>query len=79
MRTGCFLAAVIDLFSRQVVGWSLWSDMTSNIIINPLRMAWFRRHPGKHARLLFHSDQAKLGAFNRSLQHWVVDWILDIH
>ena len=48
---------VIDLFSRQVVGWSLRGDMTSNIVIDALRMAWFRRHPGKHAELLFHSDR----------------------
>jgi len=52
-----FLAVVIDLFSRQVVGWSLREDMTSNIVIDALRMAWFRRHPGKHAGLMFHSDR----------------------
>ena len=52
-----FLAVVIDLFSRQVVGWSLRGDMTSNIVIDALRMAWFKRHPGKHAGVLFHSDR----------------------
>ena len=52
-----YLAVVIDLFSRQVVGWSLREDMTSNIVIDALRMAWFRRHPGKHAGVLFHSDR----------------------
>ena len=52
-----YLAVVIDLFSRQVVGWSLRGDMTSNIVIDALRMAWFRRHPGKHAGVLFHSDR----------------------
>ena len=31
-----------DLFSRQVMGWSLREDMTSNIVIDALRMAWFR-------------------------------------
>ena len=60
MRAGegwLYLAVVIDLFSRQVVGWSLRHGMTSNIVIDALGMAWFRRHPGKHAGLLFHSDQ----------------------
>ena len=52
-----FLAVVIDLFSRQVVGWSLRADMTSSIVIDALRMAWFRRHPGKQAGLMFHSDR----------------------
>ncbi len=53
---------VIDLFSRQVVGWALRDDMTSNIVIDALRMAWFKRHPGKHARVLFHSDRGSQNA-----------------
>jgi putative transposase len=52
-----FLAVVIDLFSRQVVGWSLREDMTRDIVIDALRMAWFKRHPSKHAGLIFHSDR----------------------
>ncbi|QNP49232.1 IS3 family transposase [Diaphorobacter aerolatus] len=52
-----FLAVVIDLFSRQVVGWSLREDMTRNIVIDALRMAWFKRHPDKNAGLIFHSDR----------------------
>ena len=68
-----FLAVVIDLYSRQVVGWSLRSDMTSNIVIDALRMAWFRRHPGKQSGLLFHSDQGSQyvsGAFREVLQEY---------
>ena len=52
-----FLAVVIDLFSRQVVGWSLRGDMTRDIVIDALRMAWFKRHPSKHVGLIFHSDR----------------------
>ena len=52
-----FLAVVIDLFSRQVVGWSLREDMTRDLVIDALRMAWFKRHPAKQAGLLFHSDR----------------------
>nr|WP_295776300.1 IS3 family transposase [Rhodoferax sp.] len=52
-----FLAVVIDLFSRQVVGWSLRDDMTRDIVIDALRMAWFKRHPSKQAGLMFHSDR----------------------
>lgn len=52
-----FLAVVIDLFSRQVVGWSMRADMTRDIVIDALRMAWFKRHPGKDAGLIFHSDR----------------------
>ena len=52
-----FLAVVIDLFSRQVVGWSMREDMRRELVIDALRMAWFKRHPGKQAGLIFHSDR----------------------
>ena len=52
-----FLAVVIDLFSRQVVGWSLREEITRDIVIDALRMAWFKRHPIKDAGLIFHSDR----------------------
>ena len=52
-----FLAVVIDLFSRQVVGWSLRENMTLDSGMDALRMAWFRRQPGKQSGLIFHSDR----------------------
>jgi putative transposase len=52
-----FLAVVIDLYSRQVVGWSLQESMTRGIVIDALRMAWFKRHPAKQNGLIFHSDR----------------------
>ena len=52
-----FLAVVIDLFSRQVVGWSMRQDITRELVIDALRMAWFKRHPTKLAGLMFHSDR----------------------
>lgn len=64
-----FLAVVIDLFNRQVVGWSLRQDMTRDIVIDALRMAWFKRRPGKQAGLILHSDRGSQGGFNRSMQH----------
>jgi transposase InsO family protein len=50
-----YLAAVIDLFSRQVVGWSMQSHMQTSLVGDALRMAWFRRKPT--AGLVFHSDR----------------------
>jgi transposase InsO family protein len=64
-----FLAVVIDLFSRQVVGWSLRHDMTRDIVIDALRMAWFKRHPSKQAGLIFHSDRGSQPGVNWSSQH----------
>ena len=50
-----YLAAVIDLFSRQVVGWSMQPHMHSSLVTDALRMAWFRRQP--EGGLIFHSDR----------------------
>lgn len=38
---------------------SLREDMTSNIVIDALRMVWFKRQPGKLAGVLFHSDRGR--------------------
>ena len=38
-----YLAIVLDLFNREVVGWSLKPRMTSDIVTDALAMAWFRR------------------------------------
>ena len=50
-----YLAAVIDLFSRQVVGWSMKDHMQASMVTDALRMAWFRRRP--EPGLIFHSDR----------------------
>jgi putative transposase len=52
-----YTAVVIDLFSRQVVGWSMRSDMSRNLGIDALEMAWYQRRPDKKAGLIFHSDR----------------------
>ena len=50
-----YLAAVIDLFSRRVVGWSMKADMTAELVTDALMMAIWRR--GKPDAVLHHSDQ----------------------
>jgi putative transposase len=50
-----YLAAVLDLFSRRVVGWSMKEEMTSQLVIDALLMAIWRR--GSPTELLHHSDQ----------------------
>jgi putative transposase len=49
------VAAVIDLFSRRVVGWSMKAEMTAGLVTDALVMAIWRR--GKPDALLHHSDQ----------------------
>ncbi len=50
-----YLVAVIDLFSRKVVGWSMKPHMQASMVTDALRMAWFSRKPP--ADLVFHSDR----------------------
>jgi putative transposase len=50
-----YVAAVIDLFSRRVVGWSMSDSMTAQFVTDALIMAIWRR--GKPDALLHHSDQ----------------------
>ena len=50
-----YLAVVLDLFSRQIVGWSMQPRMTSDLALNAILMATWRRKP-KH-EVIVHSDQ----------------------
>ena len=50
-----YLAVVIDLFSRAVVGWAMSSRMTSDLVDNALLMAIWKRKPAKG--LISHSDR----------------------
>jgi len=50
-----YLAVILDLFNRQVVGWSMKSHMRQELVVDALRMAWFRRRPAPG--LIMHSDR----------------------
>ena len=50
-----YLAVVVDLFSRKVIGWSMQQTMTSDIVIKALLMAVWRRPKAKD--VIVHSDQ----------------------
>ncbi len=49
------MAAVIDLFSRKVVSWSMKAEMTAQLVTDARMMAIWRR--GKPDALLYHSDR----------------------
>ena len=66
-----YLAVVIDLFNREVVGWSIKPRMTADIVMDALSMAWFRRRPAPG--LMHHSDrgsQYASGAFQARLREY---------
>jgi len=59
-----YLAVVIDLFSRRVVGWSIQSRQTTDVVLQALLIAVWRRKPTQ--RVLIHSDQGS--------QFTSIDW-----
>jgi putative transposase len=50
-----YLAGVLDLFSRKIVGWDMSSQIDGTLVENALRMALFQRRPDQG--LLHHSDR----------------------
>ena len=50
-----YLAVVIDLYSRRVVGWSMQNRQTTDLVLQALLMAVWRRKP--KGKVLIHSDQ----------------------
>lgn len=59
-----YLAVVIDLYSRRIVGWSMQSRQTTDLVLQALLMAVWRRKP--KGKVLTHSDQG--------LQFTSMDW-----
>ena len=52
---GLYIAAVVDLFSRRVIGWSMQTTMTTQLVTDALVMVIWRR--GKPDAVLHHSDR----------------------
>lgn len=50
-----YLAVVIDLYSRRVIGWAMQSRQTTDVVLQALLMAVWRRKPKN--QVLIHSDQ----------------------
>jgi len=50
-----YLAVVLDLYARRIVGWSMQAHMTSELVTDALMMALWRR--GKPEQVMHHSDQ----------------------
>ncbi|WP_226776252.1 DDE-type integrase/transposase/recombinase, partial [Arthrobacter sp. ES1] len=78
LRTGegwLYLATVIDLCTRMVVGWAMADHMRASLVTDALKMARDRGHLAPDA--IFHSDRGTQGVFNRSKQHLITE-VLDV-
>ena len=58
LRTGqgwMYLSVVMDLYSRRIVGWSINKRMTTDLVLQSVKQAyWLRKHP---KGVVFHSDR----------------------
>jgi transposase InsO family protein len=62
-----YLAAIKDMATRQIVGWSMADHLKAGLCVDALVMALQRHHPSPG--LLHHSDRGVQLGFNRSSQH----------
>ena len=54
-----YLATVIDLHSRRIIGWSMSERMTRHLVMDAMNMAIGQRRPKPHSGLIFHSDRGR--------------------
>jgi putative transposase len=66
-----YCAAVMDAYSRLVIGWSIAEHMRTALVTDALGMAILRRRP--ESGTILHSDRGAQRGFNRSSQHRYLD------
>ena len=59
-----YCAVVLDVYSRRVVGWSIADHLRSELVVDALEMARWRRKPPA-GQTVVHSDRGTQGGFNR--------------
>ncbi|MGN9846383.1 IS3 family transposase, partial [Nonomuraea sp. H19] len=62
-----YLAVVLDVFSRRIVGWAMADHMRTELVTDALAMALHQRRP--EVGVIHHSDKGGQGGFNWSSQH----------
>jgi putative transposase len=66
-----YLAVVLDVFSRRVVGWAMADHLRAELVVDALQMAIWQRRPGPGA--IHHSDHGSQTGLNRWTQHRLVE------
>jgi putative transposase len=64
-----YVCAVLDLFTRRIVGWAIAGHMTRHLVLDALQMAHHVRKPGQG--LIFHSDRGSQYA-SAGVRHWLL-------
>ena len=64
-----YVAFVIDVFARRIVGWRVSRSMRTDFVLDALEQALYARQPELSDALIHHSDRGSQPEFNRSSQH----------
>ena len=64
-----YVAFIIDVFARKIVGWRVSTSMTTGFVLDALNQAICQRAPSEADKLIHHSDRGSQRGFNRSSQH----------
>jgi len=68
-----YCAAVIDVWSRRIVGWSIADHIRTELVVDALQMAQWQRRP---AGTIVHSDRGSQTRLNRWKRHRLVRWTI---
>ena len=72
-----YVAFVIDVFSRRIVGWRASASMRTDLALDALEQAVYDRETD--GALVHDSDRGSQPGFNRSSQQSVFTWIVRVH
>lgn len=65
-----YVALVIDVFSRRIVGWRVSNSLRRDLGLDALEQALYERRRAGAGPLMHHSDRGGQPGFNWSSQHW---------
>jgi transposase InsO family protein len=78
-RGFAYVAFVIDVFARRIVGWRVSSSLRTDLALDALEQALYDRQLNGAERLIHHSDRGTQGGINRSTQHSLCERIVEPH
>ena len=74
-----YVAFVIDVFARRIVGWRVSSSMHTDFVLDALEQALFARQPERDSSLIHHSDRGSQPGLNWSSQHCFARPSVSVH
>src|SRR5262249_59520412 len=72
-----YVAFVIDVFARRIVGWRVSTSLRSDLALDALEQALYDRPRASAEPLIHHSDRGGHPEFNWSSQQWLCEPIVE--